>query len=295
MARLAVIGDIFLDIVATGVNELPSKWSTDSLASSISLLPGGSALNLTVQAANYNIINDYKALVSIYSGVGSDQSGLQCKQKLKEAGVQDKVLMNEHFRTGTCIVISGEADRSFITDRGCVDDINVDWFDYEDITDSDHLHIAGFFNCSSIRNGLDLFLSRAIAKGLSTSLNPQYDAKCLWDGIQELCPYLDFIICNQDELLNMSHLDPQSTSSEHTNASAAQILFAWGCRSAVIVTMGSVGATVFYRDVTSADGKVQELFQAAPFVQVVDTTGMQLLLTLTSIAFKSALFSFVRP
>lgn len=50
--NIAIVGDIFCDILVTNLKDIP-QWGQDTL-SEISILPGGSALNTTVHAANYS-------------------------------------------------------------------------------------------------------------------------------------------------------------------------------------------------------------------------------------------------
>lgn len=59
---LVIFGDIFCDILVSNLSNLPS-WGEDSLGS-ISILPGGSALNTTIHAANYS---SYRFIIIIHS------------------------------------------------------------------------------------------------------------------------------------------------------------------------------------------------------------------------------------
>jgi hypothetical protein len=49
--NLAIVGDIFCDILVANLKEMP-QWGQDTL-SEIALLPGGSALNTAIHGANY--------------------------------------------------------------------------------------------------------------------------------------------------------------------------------------------------------------------------------------------------
>jgi hypothetical protein len=62
--------------------------------------------------------------------------------------------MKENTRTGSCIVLSGATDRAFISDRGCVDQMTLEWFENLALSDKNlsHLHCAGYYNCTAMRD-----------------------------------------------------------------------------------------------------------------------------------------------
>lgn len=274
MKRICIIGDIFFDIVAKDVRVLPARWSTDTLASSIQQIPGGSALNCSMHASNYL---EYKCntnmKIAVFSAVGNDIAGQTCKDTLATKGcIEDNVVVKDNLRTGSCIVISGDNERCFITDRGCVNDLAIDWFPLSDILATNLIHITGYYNCSGLHAGILDLLFEARSRGILTSLNPQYDATGQWGGIQSLCPFLDIITCNEDELKSMTTGTLQSADFELLHY--VDILFSWGCRNAVVVTMGGKGAAVFYKvEQTSSSSSISIIQEKPPIVNVVDSTG----------------------
>ena len=64
--KLVVIGDTFCDIIALDVR-LPSIWGTDTLAREISVVAGGSALNIALHAANYSEFLGSAVTVNFFS------------------------------------------------------------------------------------------------------------------------------------------------------------------------------------------------------------------------------------
>ena len=75
-----VIGDVFADVLASKVEELPT-WGTDTLAA-ISTYPGGSALNSTVHAAYFLDRTNYDIKINIFSAMGNDNFAGVCKKAL---------------------------------------------------------------------------------------------------------------------------------------------------------------------------------------------------------------------
>jgi sugar/nucleoside kinase (ribokinase family) len=133
------------DILACDVKELPG-WGQDSLASSIQLIPGGSAFNIVAHGANYSHHLSKNITFNFVSVVGEDQHGMICKQAIiNTPSVIDNVIIKSGNRTGSCIVISNKYDRCFVTDRGVVDEMRIDWFEEDSIfpENTSHLHFAG--------------------------------------------------------------------------------------------------------------------------------------------------------
>jgi len=151
---LNVIGDIFCDILAKNVRVLPT-WGADTLSSKITMIAGGSSLNSIIHASHIRKKSPEPLIaLRLFSSVAKDMQGQVCLQALKEndIDINNVVLMdNVSHSTGTCIVISNSDDRSFITDRGCISNLSVDWFDINKLLDCNHLHYGGFYNCDEMQ------------------------------------------------------------------------------------------------------------------------------------------------
>ena len=236
-----IIGDVFCDII-TQVPVSGINIGGDTLAK-IKQVPGGSALNVAchLEANSYERMGPDLGLdlrTSLYSMVGDDPNGAFCIEALSAAGViyQHKVTVSEIGTcTGTCIVLSGADGRSFITDSGPLVEemvlkksetwdekkkrIRMDDYDLEPCIRSDpgicmddlirthHLHLSGFYNCRGLKEGkinvVELFKQAKVNK-VTTSLIPQDDAHGKWDGLKEVCPYMDILIANEHEIINIA-------------------------------------------------------------------------------------------
>ena len=280
--KLVVIGDTFCDIIALDVR-LPSIWGTDTLAREINVVAGGSALNIALHAANYSEFLGSAVTVNFFSGTGADFQGQVCRDSLQHSCLDaSKVVVDKDLRTGSCIVLSGVNDRSFVTDRGCIKNLSSCWFPRDSLLSSSisHIHIGGFYNCDALQPEIPQLLREARELLMTTSLNPQYDATCKWEGIKELCPYLTFFIANEEELTAVAKGEEGSSL-----VTKATVLLNWGCNM-VIVTLGSKGAILFHKQAVSSecdrsplingnidDTNISCIMQDAVIVDVVDTTG----------------------
>jgi sugar/nucleoside kinase (ribokinase family) len=253
-----MIGDIFVDLLASNINVLP-LWGTDTL-SKIKIIPGGSALNASTHATNFVKLKNYPIKVNLFSSLGDDIFCSLIKNHLNSHFVNDFTVQIPSKSTGSCIVLSNRSDRSFITDRGVVDDLTLSDFNLDDLLSSHHIHIAGYYNCSSLKNDLPEFLKIASDKGKSISLNPQFDASNKWDGIFEIAPYLTFLICNTSELMSI-------TKSENIDSSC-EIILNLGCKY-VIVTKGEQGADAYYYSNVDGENKISVICQSSFIANVI--------------------------
>ena len=217
---LTIIGDIFCDVIATNIQELP-KWGEDSLTQKIQILAGGSALNITVHGAHYlqyrsSLLPTSPSLrLKLLSCTGGDLQGQLCKAQLQRFSNIDTscIVSKDEWRTGSCVVLSGQNDRSFVTDRGCIDQLSISLFDESmfQFNETCHFHIGGFYNCIKLCQEVLPFFKKIhennILRGghdengeVTTSLNPQCDASGQYDFLPAICPYLTFFIGNEAEV-----------------------------------------------------------------------------------------------
>ena len=250
--------------MATDIIKLPT-WGTDTLTNSINMLPGGSAFNTCIHAAKFTELKNYPLIIRLCGAIGTDDSSAQIfKDRLHEADsiIEDGILACAGHRTGKCIVLSSVNDRCFVTDRGVVDAMDLDWFSYDSLlpTGTEHIHIGGYFNLSnSLRGQLSEFIKNRVSKGVTISITPQFDATLIWGGLIELSPFLTYIICNENEICAIAKC---SNAVE-----AARLVVNWGLEF-VVVTLGNLGSIV-------VSSKSENIFRqdAITVENVVDTTG----------------------
>jgi sugar/nucleoside kinase (ribokinase family) len=242
--KIAVIGDIFCDIVASGLESMP-KLDQDTLGK-IEILPGGSALNMVSHgdALIDSIMSDLKLnnitdnisdvdnISFILCGaVGSDSQGEMCKSFVNHLKrCENKIVTLPDHSTGSCIVLSvggEESGRAFVSGRGVLDimtgaDLHVD----EILSDPEvcHIHIAGYYNMPMFQKDVINILRIAQEKGMTTSLNPQYDATEKWEGMEYLMPYINVFIGNHVEVGKCGGASESGSGSGRDGFIAAPLL-----------------------------------------------------------------------
>ncbi len=267
---MSIVGDAFVDVVVGGVVRLP-EWGADALTEEpIQFTPGGSATNTTLQLAALLQLLPQPAAdpqLVLHTALGQDFFGSFMRSKIAQAvGGNDRLLRVSTApsssatkqSTGVCVCLSGAADRAFITHRGVVATFDRPQLDVPLLLESQVVHIAGFYNCPSLWPALPALLRDCQAKGIVTSLSPQYDASEAWGGLQDILPHLDIFIPNELEALAISR--------QPDVPSATRFFVGCGIKH-VVVTLGPKGAYALVENGT------RELRQACPIKQVVDTTG----------------------
>jgi sugar/nucleoside kinase (ribokinase family) len=278
MSGVCVIGDSFVDVVTIiGQDELDFSAQGDTLADSIGLMAGGSGLN-----TSFRIKELMPSLeVRFLSAVGTDQQGDMLEAALDLAGIEHTLLKGGRDldgSTGCCIVLSANAKRSFITQRGVVDTFRISHFAEDTLASqalaSSHIHCAGYFNCSGLtvmrggRGGdgdtstnadrkvvdlTDLF-KEARDSGRTTSLNPQDDASGIWKLPATLLEQVTYLFGNEEELTSiatvMMNTESVATAGENTREvkgnrrAIAECFLASGC-GVVVMTKGKDGVEAY--------------------------------------------------
>ena len=205
-----IIGDVFIDVQANNVTKLP-RWNSDTQASSIEILPGGSAANTARQLHALidpsQVAKPCVSEVKFISTIGNDYFGKLFKQIcIKE---ELKFHLEEiNGPTSVCMCLSGPSDRAFVSCYSSTDAFKVDQF-YNQIPSNTVLfHIGGFFNLIGLHDKSFLKLCRNLKEsGIRLSISTQYDAREKWTGendvLQELFPLCDIVFVNEKELENL--------------------------------------------------------------------------------------------
>ena len=290
---VAIIGDVFLDIITSVGSSQELRQSIqgerDHLTDEIILMPGGSGLNTAVHLKE---LVGRKLEVRLLSAVGRDEQGAAVEKRLQEMGVRSVLLKDlPNAKTGTCIVLSAEDSRSFITNRGVIDQFQISDFTHEvlraEVLTSSHIHCAGFFNCTGLgkidgetvegrlSNLLDIF-REARKRGITTSINPQDDAGNHFLIPPELLAVTTFLIGNEAEIKRIGEV--LFISGEYDNEldkTAENVILAAGCQY-VVKTLGSRGAEMHTK--SPDDGRIMVIAHPAFDLSaigssVVDTTG----------------------
>ncbi|RLN10749.1 hypothetical protein BBJ28_00008892 [Nothophytophthora sp. Chile5] len=117
---------------------------------------------------------------------------------------------------------------------------------------------AGFYSCANLRAKLKPLLEKARAKGVTTSLDTNYDSSEQWTGLEELFPLLDVFLPNEVEAMKVSRTQ---------SLEAAMAYFTQRIPGITVIKVGAGGAIAHC-------SKTQQQWQQGSFrTDVVDVTG----------------------
>jgi len=256
------VGDIFVDVMAK-VKGLP-QWDADTEASTVKVLPGGSALN---QARNLHALG---VDVNFLGAVGDDSFGETLTRHVTKQGFSfDHVKIFQGLATSVCIVLSGPADRGFVscystTDAYSTEDVEAR---REAFIGCTHFHIGGYFNMKGLQNkGFTAVVQRVRDSGVTVSLNLQYDAAEKWTGkddhLRELLPLVDLLFVNEGEAAGIAKALVQPEA-------APEALLELFPNLTLVITQGKDGVDVL----RAGKSKLSVPIKPGSVKYIVDTTG----------------------
>ena len=248
--QILVIGELNVDVVATGLGRLPEMGS-EILVEGCELTLGSASAIFAAAMAKLG----HK--VTFVSHVGKDSFGEFCITALKNLGVSTKnVLRKANEKTGVTIALSGKRDRALVTYPGAVASLTADRINNALLRRHDHLHLTSYYLQQGLQPSFAAILRQAKALGLTTSFDPNSDPSQRWNGkIDSVLSHVDVLFVNEREAIKL-------TST--TTAKAA--LRALGKRvPCAVVKRGARGAMAIHS---------KEFFNDAGFrVKAIDTTG----------------------
>lgn len=252
MTRILVAGDANLDLVLRG-DVVPRFGQAEQLLQSADLVLGSSA---GICAAGLARLGVDTALVA---RVGDDVFGARTRELLAEAGVDVTALRTVDEPTGVSVILSAPEDRAILTLTGALAGITADEV-LAAAGSATHVHFASSFLVPGLTAELPSVLSTLGARGVTTSLDTNWDPAESWAGIAECLPSVDVLLPNAAEAIALAGaLGDGAADAE----SAALALAARG--PLVVVKDGVAGGLAALGDRTSrAPGLT---------VEVVDTTG----------------------
>jgi sugar/nucleoside kinase (ribokinase family) len=197
---LLVAGEINPDLILSGDVE-PAFGQVEKLVESATLVIGSSSAIFACGAARLGL------KVAFIGVCGQDLFGQFMLDQLDAAAVDvSHVIRRAEGQTGLSVILAkpGAGDRAILTHPGCIPDLRSEFVADELLQDCRHLHVASYFLQTALQPGLaDLFL-RAHARGLTTSLDPNWDPAGKWQGFGELLRSTDVFLPNEKEALAVS-------------------------------------------------------------------------------------------
>lgn len=258
MTRILVAGDANLDLVLRG-DVVPRFGQAEQLLDGADLVLGSSA---GICAAGLARLGVDTVLVA---RVGADVFGDRTRELLRDAGVDVSAVRTvEEQPTGVSVILSAPEDRAILTLTGALAGVTAEEV-LAAAAGATHVHFASYFLTPGLAAALPEVLATLRERGVTTSLDTNWDPAEQWTGVADCLPLVDLLLPNAEEALALAAaLGAPAVGAEARDAeSAALALAALG--PTVVVKNGAAGGLAVVGDtVLRAPGLALE---------VVDTTG----------------------
>ncbi len=248
---VAFIGDINVDLLMAGLRSPPVE-DREVLCESFDIVLGSSAV---IAACTYSHLGGRARFFGL---AGNDYFGRFMLRGMKDCGIDTAgVRFTDRAKTGVTVSMAHRSTRTQVTYPGAIPLLRAADIDREALWRCRHAHFTGVYLQDGLRGDLADLLRQARERGLSTSLDSQWDPAGTWQGLAEWLPLLDIFFCNQDEA--------RSITGEEDARKACLVLRRRTARP--LVKLGAEGA--LYCDEPS-----QRVVHAPTRrVEAVDTTG----------------------
>ncbi|MGE4133985.1 MAG: carbohydrate kinase family protein [Bdellovibrionales bacterium] len=254
MARafdILVVGELNVDLIMDGIAGFP-KLEAEILCNSMALTMGGSSAIFACNASSLG------SKVKFCGRIGQDPFGALVMSELHKKRVETSSIKEiATDQTGATVALSFGEKRAMVTYPGVMRDLSLQDIPDSDFSAAQHLHISSIFLQPKLFADLKLIFAKAKKKGMTTSLDTQWDPSEQWAfDIHGILPLVDVFLPNAAEAMALA-----GTSSVDL---ALDRLAEVG--NLVVIKEGARG---------SRAKKGSEIFHSGPFIndQVVDAIG----------------------
>jgi sugar/nucleoside kinase (ribokinase family) len=253
MARpfdLVVVGDVNADLVLSG-DVTPVFGQVEKLLDDASLVIGGSATIFACGAARLGL------RVAFVGKVGDDVFGRFMVEALEQRGIDTSGIVRDPVvKTGLTVILSRGHDRAMLTYAGTIGALRYDEIDLDFLQAARHLHMGSYFLLENLLPDVPRLFAEAQQRGLTVSLDTNYDPAEQWDsGLEKTLRHVDIFLPNETELMRIM----RAPDWRKGLAEASRIV------PTVVAKLGAQGAAVQQGD--------RFAHQPVLPVQVIDTTG----------------------
>lgn len=191
---IAAIGELNVDVILNGIESEP-EIGKEKFARDMTLTLGSST---AIFAANAAALGTKVCFVGM---IGRDVFGNLVRSSLEAKGVDTSYLIEGDTPTGATICMSYGEDRANLTYQGAMDVMGFGDIDKSVFDCARHIHLSSLFMQSALLRDIDKVLDLAAAKGVSVSLDTQWDPMETWKlDYKKVLPRITVFMPNETEL-----------------------------------------------------------------------------------------------
>lgn len=252
--RVLCFGLILVDLLAVGVEKLPTVFEGTTACEYTKTAVGGGAINSAVAFSKFGVETD------LLGRIGRDSLGIVVRRFLRRTPVRSRVIVDSERSTGSSLVlVSKTSQKTAIVSRGANDGIVKEDFNGVILQDYDMLLINGFFQFPNVVKDLPKILARAKKLGVTVAFDTAgWDTTERWfEQIRPFAKYIDYFFPNDIQVKKLGGSDDIEVAANNLLKEGV------GC---VVVKCGENGCIVYRNGVEplKTDG-----YKVAP----IDTTG----------------------
>ncbi|HEV8082978.1 MAG TPA: sugar kinase [Chitinophagaceae bacterium] len=228
--NILVVGELNIDIIADHINGFP-VIGYEILADKMNITLGSSS---AIFASNIATLGVHTSFCGV---VGKDSFGEFILDELKNKNVDTSYIsQSDKFKTGVTIVLNYSQDRANITHCGAMDALDITCIPVAEFYKFNHLHFSSYFLQKGMRADVVNLFKAAKERGLTTSLDIQWDPNNNWSFPYKDClPFVDVFLPNESEILMLSGESELNKALEKIREFA----------NLIVVKLGTNGALAF--------------------------------------------------
>lgn len=222
--------------------ESPPVLDREIRCSSFELALGSSAV---ISACAYASLGGSARLAGL---AGQDDYGEFMLRGLEEFGVDTSLVeRTSSVRTGVTVNLVYGSTRTQITYPGAIEQFDGSQLTAAAFDGLQHVHFAGIYQQTKLRSRLTHLLKLAVERGITTSLDPQWDATGRWEGMQEWLPLLSYLFVNEQEACSIAGVTTAEEAAERLARLTSCPLVKAGARGAYAILGGRVTRVPTYK------------------------------------------------
>ncbi|MFN8193747.1 MAG: carbohydrate kinase family protein [Nocardioidaceae bacterium] len=200
---VVVLGELCVDIVVE-LADPPVFGQTETVVPATSVVMGSSSAITACGLARMGVPTE------IVGVVGDDLFGGFVRASLAERGVATTACrVDPALPTGSSTILTRpDGDRSILTALGSIGTVTTADVPEGLLAGARHVHVGSYFLQYAVHGSLGPWFARCRERGLTTSLDPNFDPAGTWDaGVLEVLPHVDVLFCNEQEACGMAARD----------------------------------------------------------------------------------------
>jgi sugar/nucleoside kinase (ribokinase family) len=199
---IIVVGELNADLILRG-DVMPAFGQVEQIIDDATLTIGSSSAIFACGAARLGL------RVAFIGKAGDDEFGRFILRQLQQRGIDTGgVVIDPRLPTGLSVILSRLFDRAILTHLGSIAALRFDEIDLSLLSRARHLHLGSYYLLDALRPDVPRLFDEAQARGLTISLDTNYDPTGQWaGGLREALQRVDIFLPNETELLAITQED----------------------------------------------------------------------------------------